>query len=146
MLPTQVLNPYFRPTSVLRRFRPTARQFMSESVDKARQSCCFTDSETQAICGHLWLPSSHTTTEWLYQTFAAWGFPHIPQVAMIRKHKQPISGPFLLNSVSIVLRSLGMTLAQRLHMPMPPVTPIKPTGWWLWIRRCRAFHLGTKSC
>ena len=59
-----------------------------------------------------------------------WGFPHIPPVAMIRKHKQPISGPFLLNSVSIVLRSLGMTLAQRLHMPMPPVTPIKPTGWW----------------
>src|SRR6266478_1743471 len=115
MLPTQVLNPYFRPTSVLRRFRPTARQFMSVSADKARQSCCFTDSETQATCGHLWLPSLHATTESSFQTCAAWVFPHIPPMAMIRKHKQPISGPFLLNSVSIVLRSLGMTLAQRLH-------------------------------
>src|SRR6266446_6001857 len=34
MLPPQVLNPYFRPTSELRRFRPTARQIMSESADK----------------------------------------------------------------------------------------------------------------
>src|SRR2546430_15720327 len=125
MLPTQVLNPYFRPTSVLKRFRPTARQFMSESADKVRQSCCFTDSETQAICGHLWLPSSHTTTEWSYQTFAAWGFLHIRPVAMIRKHKQPIYGLFLLNSVSIVRPALGMTLQQRVPMPMPAVTPIK---------------------
>ena len=36
----------------------------------------------------------------------------------------------LTQLVSTVLRSLGMTLAQRLHMPMPPVTPIKPTDWW----------------
>src|SRR6478672_2625681 len=130
MLAAQVINPYFRPTFVLRRFRPTAQQSTSESADKARQSCCFTDSETQEICGHPWLPGLHAITEWSYQTFAAWGFPHIPPVAMIRKHKQPISGPFLLNSVSIALPSLGMTLAQRSHMPMPPVTPIKPTGWW----------------
>src|SRR5260370_18886225 len=102
---------------------------MAAAGEKAGRPCGFRDSEAQEIWGHLWLPNSHTTTEWSYQTFAAWGFPHIPPVAMRRKHKQPISGPFLLNSVSIVLRSLGMTLAQRLHMPMPPVTPIKPTGW-----------------
>src|SRR5438132_8246493 len=102
MLPTQVLKPYFRPTSVLRRFRPTARQFMSESADKARRSYCFTDSDSLVICGHQWLPSSRTPTEWSYQIFEAWGFPHIPPGAMTRKHKQPISGPFLLNSVSIV--------------------------------------------
>src|SRR5438105_6308107 len=130
MLAAQVLNPYFRTTSILGRFRPMARQFMSESADKARQSCCFTASETQATCGHPWLASLHATTESSFQTFAAWGFPHIPPLAMIRRHKQLTSGPFLLNSVSIALRSLGMTLAQRLHMHTPPVTPIKPTSWW----------------
>src|SRR6266404_5954617 len=128
--PEQVLNSYFRPTSILRSFRPTARQFMSVSADKARRSCCFTDSETQATCGHLWLPSLHATTESSFQTCAAWGSPHIPPMAMIRRHKQLISVPFLFNSVSIMPRSLGMTSAQRLPMPMPPVTPIKPTGWW----------------
>src|SRR5437667_11356378 len=97
MLPTQVLNPYFRPTSVLRRFRPTARQFMSESADKARQSCCFTESEIQAICGHQWLPSLHVTTELSFPTCAPCDFPHIPSKAMNRKHRQPISGSFFVN-------------------------------------------------
>src|SRR5437773_7668974 len=91
MLPTQVLTPYFRLTSILRRFRLTARQFMSESADKARQSCCFTDSETRATCGHPWLPSWHVTTGSSFQTCAAWGFPHIPPLVMTRKPKQPNS-------------------------------------------------------
>ena len=33
------------------------------------------------------------------------------------------------HETSTMPQLLGMTLAQRLHMPMPPVTPIKPTGW-----------------
>jgi len=111
---------------------------------QGRQSCCFTDSEIQAICGRLWLPSLRATTEWSCQTCAAWGFPHIPPVATIKK----TSSRYPVRSYSTRYRSccgrwhdIGATVAYAYAARYPINRPAGGDG-------CAgaAFHLGTKSC